>query len=110
MQHTLLKTIEDLDTILRVIAPYRDDNLTANFQYGMIAAALNTVRIPLQDYLRREWPNGRTERALIILAALLHDAGQTSSAIRPMQTATTISIATNRSARKSPLYVPRRCD
>jgi tRNA nucleotidyltransferase/poly(A) polymerase len=74
-RHTL-KTVEGLDTILHLITPHRDDNLTANLQYGMIAAALNAVREPLQDHLRREWPNGRTERALIILAALLHDAGK----------------------------------
>ncbi len=74
-QHTL-RTVEGLDVILRLIAPHRDENLTANLQFGMIAAALNAVRHPLQDHLSREWPNGRTERALIILAALLHDTGK----------------------------------
>lgn len=74
-RHTL-KTVEGVDTILRLIMPHHNDNLSANLHYGMIAAALSAVREPLQDHLNREWPNGRTARALLAFAALLHDTGK----------------------------------
>jgi tRNA nucleotidyltransferase/poly(A) polymerase len=74
-QHTL-NTVEWLDTILRIIAPQRGDNLTANVQAGMIAVALDKVRGQLQQHMDWQWPNGRSHRALLMLAALLHDAGK----------------------------------
>jgi tRNA nucleotidyltransferase/poly(A) polymerase len=77
-QHTL-NTVEWLDTILRVIAPQRQDNLTANVRAGMIAIALDIVREQLQQHLDWHWPNGRSHRALLMLAALLHDAGKPSA-------------------------------
>lgn len=77
-QHTL-KTVEGLDTILQIIVSRRNDNLAANMQYGLIAAALGGVRSHLQDHLNREWPNGRTQRALLVLGALLHDSGKPST-------------------------------
>ena len=74
-QHTL-STVEWLDTTLTVIAPRRDDNLTANPECGLIAIALDNVRGQLQQHLKEQWPNGRSHRALLMLAALLHDAGK----------------------------------
>jgi tRNA nucleotidyltransferase/poly(A) polymerase len=77
-QHTL-DTVEWLDTILGIIAPQRQDNLTANVQAGMIAVALNKVRGQLQRHVDWSWPNGRSHRALLMLSALLHDAGKPSA-------------------------------
>jgi poly(A) polymerase len=76
-QHTL-NTIRWLDAILHVISPRRDDNLTANPQCGIVALALDRVRGQLQQHLDWQWPNGRSHRALLMLAALLHDAGKPS--------------------------------
>jgi poly(A) polymerase len=77
-RHTLA-TVEWLDAIFRVIAPRRDDNLTAKPECGLIAIALDHVREQLQRHLNEQWPNGRSHRALLMLAALLHDAGKVST-------------------------------
>ena len=74
-QHTLL-TVEFLDTILRIIAPTRSDNLTASAQTGLIAFTLDRFRPSLQRHLQHTWPNERPHRALLLLAALLHDSGK----------------------------------
>jgi poly(A) polymerase len=74
-QHTLL-AVECLDNILGVFASHRDDNLTANLQAGLIAFSLGHLRDHLQAHLAYIWPNGRTHRALLVLAALLHDIGK----------------------------------
>jgi poly(A) polymerase len=74
-QHTL-RTIEHLDHILRIIAPQRDPDLTANVQSGMAVFVLGSLRKPLQEHMAHKWPNDRSHRALLILTALLHDAGK----------------------------------
>ena len=72
-QHTLA-VIGHLDTMLQVINPQRDEHLTANAQ--LIAWTLNSLRPPLQKHLARTWANQRPHRALLMLAALLHDVGK----------------------------------
>jgi putative nucleotidyltransferase with HDIG domain len=74
-RHTL-NTIDYLDNILCIIAPQRDQDLSANVQSGLVTFALGSLRKPLQEHMAHNWPNGRTHRALLILAALLHDAGK----------------------------------
>lgn len=74
-QHTL-STIEHLDHLLSSLNPRPDQDLTANVQIGLITVALHNIRGDLRDHLTHQWPNGRTHRALLILAALLHDAGK----------------------------------
>lgn len=74
-QHTLM-TVEHLDTLLRALSRQGNDTLTANVQIGTIVIALGNVHGQLQDHLESEWPNTRPHRALLLLAALLHDAGK----------------------------------
>ena len=74
-QHTLL-ALEYLGNIFGVFALHRDDNLTANLQAGLVAFSLGHLRDHLQAHLTHTWPNGRTHRSLLILAALLHDIGK----------------------------------
>lgn len=74
-QHTLA-TVERLDTLLQVISPQRDDNITANMAYGLAAFSLDYLRPYLQAHLNTEWPNQRPHRALLMFAALLHDSGK----------------------------------
>lgn len=74
-QHTL-STVEWLDAILQVLMSRRDDNLIAKPECGTIVGALDPVREQLQQHLNGQWPNGRSHRALLMLAALLHDAGK----------------------------------
>ena len=73
--HTL-HVVENLDTILHVIQPGRSDDLTANVQAGAVAFALSHLREKLQAHLAHRWPNERSHHALLMLAALLHDAGK----------------------------------
>ncbi len=74
-QHTL-KTVAFLATFIHVIEPGYDENLTANVQAGAAAYALHGVRTNLREHLGQVWPDERSHRALLVLAALLHDAGK----------------------------------
>ncbi len=74
-RHTL-QTVEHLDTILHIIAPTRTGDFTTTAQKGLIAFALDRFRPMLQTHLEHTWPNERPHRALLMLAALLHDIGK----------------------------------
>ncbi len=74
-EHTL-NVVERLDGVLTTISPKRTDASAADSAYGMIVYLLDRFRRPLQDHLAAELPNGRTMRALLVLAALLHDSGK----------------------------------
>jgi tRNA nucleotidyltransferase/poly(A) polymerase len=73
--HTLA-VLGHLDTVLGVIAPKRGSDTTANLRAGALAFALSHMRTRLQDHLAHAWPNDRSHRAILMLAALLHDAGK----------------------------------
>ncbi len=73
--HTL-QVVEALDGILTTISPQRTDNTAAQAGLGMIVYYLDTYRILLQEHLNTQWPNERQHRALLMLAALLHDSGK----------------------------------
>ncbi|MCD4686371.1 MAG: hypothetical protein K8S97_10585, partial [Anaerolineae bacterium] len=74
-EHTL-KTVAQLDVVLHLIAPHRSHDLTMNIQAGAVATAFNPLRDALREHLTHQWPNKRSHRALLILAALLHDSGK----------------------------------
>jgi tRNA nucleotidyltransferase/poly(A) polymerase len=74
-RHTLL-TIERLNTIIQIIAPQRHPDLAASPQVGMVVSALSAVRDPLREHAARQWPNNRSHKALLMLAALMHDTGK----------------------------------
>lgn len=74
-EHTLL-TVERLHLLIQVINHQVDDNLAANLQAGMLVFMLGSVGVPLEEHLTQKWPNHRPHLALLILAALLHDAGK----------------------------------
>lgn len=76
--HTL-RTVEHLDTLLHVLGPRREAERTANLQAAAVLSALHAFREPLRDHLAHTWPNKRSHRALLLLAALLHDAGKPSA-------------------------------
>jgi poly(A) polymerase len=74
-EHTL-NTVERLDGVLTTISPQRTEDSAADSAYGMIVYLLDRYRRPLQEHLAVPLPNGRTARALLVLAALLHDCGK----------------------------------
>lgn len=74
-RHTLA-VIEHLQAVLHLFVPQRGESQVANVQIGAIAFALNHIRPELRAHLARHWPNERTHRSLLMLAALLHDAGK----------------------------------
>ncbi len=75
LQHTL-HTIEHLSTVLSILRANHDDALTGNMQFGLLSQSLKPYLSRLEEHIAHEWPNGRTHRALLLLAALLHDAGK----------------------------------
>ncbi|MBX3063048.1 MAG: HD domain-containing protein [Anaerolineae bacterium] len=74
-EHTL-NVVEQLDGILHTISPYRTSESAGNTADGMIVYLLDQYRRQLQDHLATPLPNGRSVRALLMLAALLHDCGK----------------------------------
>ncbi len=74
-QHTL-STINYLVGVLEVIASRRSSDASANLQTGALAFVTDHIRSHLQDHIALQWPNGRSHRALLMLAALLHDSGK----------------------------------
>lgn len=74
-RHTLA-VVEHLDSLQLVVAPRGDDNLTASVQGAAIAVALSGIRKEIQVHIDHQWPNARPHRGLMLLAALLHDAGK----------------------------------
>jgi len=74
-RHTL-RTVEQLDAVLTVLRATRSGDLTSRVQTGAVAFALDRFRAPLAAHLAHPWPNGRTQRSLLIFAALLHDSGK----------------------------------
>ncbi len=73
--HTLA-VVGSLSAILAVISPRRTDETAAQFNLGMIAVALDRFRAPLQAHFSQTWADQRQHRALLMLAALLHDIGK----------------------------------
>jgi tRNA nucleotidyltransferase/poly(A) polymerase len=60
-----------LNQIMIVISPRRTDETAAQFTFGMLVMGVDIFRKPLQDHIAVMYPNERTHRALLMLAALL---------------------------------------
>lgn len=75
LEHTF-NVVERLDGVLNVISPGRTDDTAADSALGMIVYALDRFRPMLQAHLAKPLSGGRTVRSLLILGALLHDAGK----------------------------------
>jgi tRNA nucleotidyltransferase/poly(A) polymerase len=73
--HTLA-VVEHLAGILATISPKRTDETAAQFSRGMVVMALDVFRSRLQTHIAQLWPDERPHRALLLLAALLHDTGK----------------------------------
>jgi tRNA nucleotidyltransferase/poly(A) polymerase len=71
-----LSVIEALDSILHTFSPQRTVESASNTADGMIVYLLDTFRAHVQDHLSHPLPNDRSVRALLMLAALLHDGGK----------------------------------
>lgn len=74
-EHTL-SVVGHLDNVLNLLAPVRDDNLGARAGLAVIVSELHPFREDLRAHLATEWPEERSMSSLLILAALLHDAGK----------------------------------
>jgi tRNA nucleotidyltransferase/poly(A) polymerase len=80
-EHTLA-VVEHLTALLTAVSYTRTDSTAASFQYGMAVIQLDRFRSDLVSHLAFEWPNERSHRALLLLAALLHDVGKPSVALQ----------------------------
>ncbi len=72
-RHTL-SVIDFLDKVLKTVEGGSVDS--ANFALGMVVYTFSHLRGDLREYLRIKWPNERTHRALLVLAALAHDVAK----------------------------------
>jgi tRNA nucleotidyltransferase/poly(A) polymerase len=73
--HTLA-VVEALHDIFQVISPRRTDETAAQFNLGMVAVGLDRYRARLQTHFDQTGADDRIHRALVLLAALLHDVGK----------------------------------
>lgn len=74
-QHTLL-VIEKLQQIITAISPRRTDATAAVFDLGMLVIQIDRFRWQLNAHLDEKGANERVHRALLLLAALLHNTGK----------------------------------
>ena len=70
-----LRVVDSLSNILALIDSTRTDNIAASFTMGMVAIQLDRYRPQLQEHIAVTWPNERPHRALLVLAALMHNVG-----------------------------------
>lgn len=73
--HTLA-VVESMNDLLAVISPTGAVDIAGQFSLGTLAVALGRYRLNLQARLEKTWADGRPHRALVLLAALLHDVGK----------------------------------
>jgi len=74
-QHTLA-VVDKLHAILMTISPKRTTETAAAFDLGMIVMTLDRYRPQLQAHIASQWVEGRSHWALLLLVALLHEAGK----------------------------------
>lgn len=70
-----LALIEKLAAVCTAIGPRRTDQTAAVFGLGMLVMQLDRYRARLQEHLGHAWPQGRSQRALLLFAALVHNFG-----------------------------------
>ncbi len=75
-QHTLA-VVENLSIIMSVFNPSRSD-APSSFSVGVMVMQLDRYRASLLEHFNHLWPNERPHRALLSLAAFLHDVGRAS--------------------------------
>lgn len=73
--HTLA-VMDALGDILNTFSFTRTDETAAQFNLGMIAISMDRFRTRLQARYDSAWADGRPHRSVLMLAALLHDAGK----------------------------------
>lgn len=66
-----LAVVEALKGLVDGFLPGGTDNLASNFGFGVALTQLVQVRSPVQEHLRRDWPDGRSQVSLMMLAVLL---------------------------------------
>ncbi len=74
-EHTL-NVVERLDGVITTISPARTDDSAADTAYGLIVYLLDRYRRHLNEHLDTPLPNDRSVKALLVLAALLHDCAK----------------------------------
>lgn len=74
-----LNAVERMADVITTISPQRTDESAADSALGLIVYLLDVFRPRLQAHLDSPLPNGRSVRALLVLAALLHDCGKPST-------------------------------
>lgn len=71
-----LAVMDALGDILNTFSFTRTDETAAQFNLGMIAIGMDRFRTRLHDRFDGVWADERPHRALLMLAALLHDVGK----------------------------------
>jgi putative nucleotidyltransferase with HDIG domain len=74
-EHTLI-TVARLDEVLNVLGPVHDVDAASDLTHGLISLRLGRFRRPLAEHLSQALSGDRPARWLLMLAALLHDAGK----------------------------------
>lgn len=77
-RHTLM-TVERLHDLMLIFSPRRSDKMNSVPALSIAVFSLGHLRQQLESHLDHTWPNGRSHRALLLLAALLHDSGKPST-------------------------------
>lgn len=74
-RHTFM-VVEKLSGIFQTISYKRTDETAANFEFGMIVMSLDRFRQKLITHVQQIGANDRSYVGIMLLGALLHDAGK----------------------------------
>ena len=74
-------TVDKLHQVLLAISPKRTDDTAAAFDLGMMVMQFDHFRASLNAHLGQTYANNRTHRALLMLAALLHQIAPDTRAV-----------------------------
>lgn len=73
--HTL-EVINQLETVLEVLAPAHDPEKSANLALGLVSVRLGRYRQQIASHVEENLVMGRSMRSLLFFAALYHDMGK----------------------------------
>ncbi len=79
LEHTLA-VAEHLGDVLAVLGETADVEAAADVVLGVLSLRLGRFRLPLGEHLNRALSQGRRDRQLLFLGALLHDVGKPAAA------------------------------
>ncbi|MCU0496598.1 MAG: hypothetical protein MUF87_04505 [Anaerolineae bacterium] len=84
-REAVLLLVDKLNTLFSALSFTRSDNTAANFEFGMLVMQLDRYRVALNQRMDTHYPEQRNHRAVLMLAALLYQADESSQRLEDLR-------------------------